>query len=170
MNKHKDQPHHCLECLNIIENDKKFNKFCNNSCAAIFNNKKRKKIKFCKCCHTQISRRNIFCSIKCQHEYSYQKTINDWLLLGGVIGVPTLKRYLKETFGEKCSVCSISEWNGKPIVLELEHKDGNYTNNKLDNVCLLCPNCHSQTDTYKSKNKGNGRHYRSVRRNEGKSF
>ena len=54
--------------------------------------------------------------------------------------------------------------------MELEHKDGNSSNNSLDNVCLLCPNCHSQTDTYKNKNKGNGRHYRRLRYSEGKSY
>ena len=56
------------------------------------------------------------------------------------------------------------------IVLELEHIDGNSDNNDLKNVCLICPNCHSQTDTYKGKNVGQGRHYRRVRYAEGKSF
>jgi predicted HNH restriction endonuclease len=55
-------------------------------------------------------------------------------------------------------------------VLELEHKDGNGENNDLKNICLLCPNCHSQTATYKNKNKGNGRHYRRKRYSEGKSY
>ena len=43
-------------------------------------------------------------------------------------------------------------WNGKPLVLELEHKDGVNNNNELSNLEMLCPNCHSQTKTYKSKN------------------
>lgn len=50
---------------------------------------------------------------------------------------------------------------GQPIPLELEHKDGNHRNNTPSNVCLLCPNCHSQTDTYGSKNRGQGRSDRS---------
>jgi hypothetical protein len=54
-----------------------------------------------------------------------------------------------------CSECGITEWNKKPLVLHLDHIDGNRHNHKLDNVRLLCPNCHSQTDTYCGKNKTN---------------
>lgn len=50
--------------------------------------------------------------------------------------------------------------DNKPIIFDLEHKDGSSTNNKEDNLCCLCPNCHSQTSTYKAKNKGNGRESR----------
>ena len=45
----------------------------------------------------------------------------------------------------KCNICGISEWQGKPIVLEIHHKDGNHQNDDRDNVEALCPNCHSQT-------------------------
>jgi 5-methylcytosine-specific restriction endonuclease McrA len=54
--------------------------------------------------------------------------------------------------------------------LELEHKDGNSDNNIEDNLELLCPNCHSQSPTYKAKNVGNGRHYRRQLYAKGKSF
>ena len=47
-----------------------------------------------------------------------------------------------------CCVCSVSTWEGKPLTLHLHHRDGNNMNNRLDNLCLLCPNCHSQTETY----------------------
>jgi 5-methylcytosine-specific restriction endonuclease McrA len=43
---------------------------------------------------------------------------------------------------------------GNPIPLELEHKDGNCTNHNIENLELLCPNCHALTDTYRGKNKG----------------
>lgn len=52
-----------------------------------------------------------------------------------------------------CECCGISEWHGKPLNMELHHKDGNTNNNNLDNLELLCPNCHSQTDNFRSKNK-----------------
>ena len=42
-----------------------------------------------------------------------------------------------------CELCGISSWMGVPLVLELHHKDGNHYNNSLDNLSLLCPNCHS---------------------------
>ena len=44
------------------------------------------------------------------------------------------------------------EWNDKKINMELDHIDGNRTNHKLKNLRMLCPNCHSQTDTYRAKN------------------
>jgi hypothetical protein len=63
-------------------------------------------------------------------------------------------RMLKECLLEnRCSECKISLWNGKPINLELDHIDGVRTNHKFENLRLLCPNCHSQTDTYRSKNR-----------------
>lgn len=53
----------------------------------------------------------------------------------------------------KCECCGISEWNGKSINMELHHIDGNSFNQSLDNLQMLCPNCHSQTDNFRAKNK-----------------
>ncbi len=53
----------------------------------------------------------------------------------------------------KCEECNITEWRGKPLVLEMHHLDGNRFNNRLENLQLLCPNCHSQTDNFRYKNK-----------------
>ena len=66
-----------------------------------------------------------------------------------------LKKRLIETKTLKnvCSECGIFQWNKKTLVLHLDHKDGNRHNHKLSNVRLLCPNCHSQTETYCGKNK-----------------
>ena len=62
-------------------------------------------------------------------------------------------RLLEEGYKEhKCECCGLSEWNGKPIPLELHHKDGNSHNHILSNLILLCLNCHAQTDTFRSKN------------------
>jgi len=55
----------------------------------------------------------------------------------------------------ECNICGINQWNNKPVNLELDHVDGNRTNHLLQNLRLLCPNCHSQTDTYRSKNRAN---------------
>lgn len=52
----------------------------------------------------------------------------------------------------KCECCGLSEWNKLPITLQAHHIDGDRTNNVLDNLSLLCPNCHSQTDNFGSKN------------------
>lgn len=62
------------------------------------------------------------------------------------------KRLVKEGYKRyECEHCNISNWNGKPISLELNHIDGNSGNHLLSNLELICPNCHSQTDTYRSK-------------------
>lgn len=61
--------------------------------------------------------------------------------------------YIERILGGKayCECCGISEWNNKPIVFQLHHIDGNSLNHKLDNIILLCPNCHSQTDNFSNK-------------------
>jgi hypothetical protein len=52
----------------------------------------------------------------------------------------------------KCFVCGITEWNGIKLNMELDHIDGNKYNHKIDNLRMLCPNCHAQTETYRAKN------------------
>ena len=53
-----------------------------------------------------------------------------------------------------CSSCGLNIWMGKPIPIELDHIDGNTQNNHLQNLRLLCPNCHAQTSNYRGKNIG----------------
>ena len=51
-----------------------------------------------------------------------------------------------------CEICGCSnEWNGKPLTLQLDHINGNHSDNRLENLRILCPNCHSQTETYSNK-------------------
>ena len=50
-----------------------------------------------------------------------------------------------------CEECGISEWNGKRMIFELDHIDGNNKNNSFDNLKILCPNCHSQTPTFRGR-------------------
>lgn len=65
-------------------------------------------------------------------------------------------RLIKEGYKKEfCEECLLSEWQGQKIPLELHHKDGNKNNNNLDNLQLLCPNCHSLTDNFRGKNKKN---------------
>jgi hypothetical protein len=128
----------------------------------------------CKQCtkeHKTESYNSIYCSTQCQQDYRFKLIYEDWLIGKPVTaGVKRFKKFVKKRDKYECSVCKISEWNNKEIVLEMEHKDGNSENNHPDNLCLICPNCHSQTDTYKAKNVGNGRHSRRQRYAEGKSF
>ena len=62
------------------------------------------------------------------------------------------KRLYKEGLkNEACEVCNIVEWNGLPIKFELDHINGNNTDNRIENLKILCPNCHSQTPTFRNK-------------------
>lgn len=72
-------------------------------------------------------------------------TVQSFKLKGRLI-VEGLKKH-------KCECCGITEWNGKPAPLELDHINGNHHDNRLENLRILCPNCHAQTDTYRGKNK-----------------
>lgn len=76
----------------------------------------------------------------------------DLLCKGSKISSAKLKnRLLDEGYKEhKCEnpLCQLTEWNGKPIPLELHHINGDNTDNRLENLQMLCPNCHAQTDTY----------------------
>ena len=57
----------------------------------------------------------------------------------------------------KCEECGIVSWRGKDIQLEAHHLDGNHCNNRLDNLKFLCPNCHSQTVSFRGRNINTGR-------------
>lgn len=61
-------------------------------------------------------------------------------------------RLISEQQG-KCADCGLSEWKSQPISLELDHKDGNTDNNSRENLWMICPNCHSTTDTWRGRNK-----------------
>lgn len=67
-------------------------------------------------------------------------------------------RLIKENILQyKCSECNLTEWKNKHICLQLDHINGIHIDNRLENLRLLCPNCHSQTDTYAGKNTKNRR-------------
>lgn len=70
------------------------------------------------------------------------------------MGRKSLYKKLIESGREcKCEICGIKDWQNKSIILQVHHKDGNPKNNDLSNLQILCPNCHSQTDNYCSKNR-----------------
>ncbi|MEU9410363.1 HNH endonuclease signature motif containing protein [Streptomyces sp. NPDC048281] len=67
-----------------------------------------------------------------------------------------LKRAMREVgVEESCALCGIEAvWLGEPLPLEVDHVDGDWRNNRIENLRLLCPNCHSTTDSYRGRGKG----------------
>jgi Zn finger protein HypA/HybF involved in hydrogenase expression len=84
-----------------------------------------------------------------------KKPIEEYLKENSVVQSFKLKgRLITEGLKEhKCECCGITEWNGKPAPIELDHINGDHCDNRLENLRILCPNCHAQTDTYRGKNK-----------------
>jgi 5-methylcytosine-specific restriction endonuclease McrA len=119
----------------------------------------------CKICDTETKwsyqKSNIYCSVKCAGAGAFVKTLERHML-GEVSDRDTLRKIMKETKGYKCACCGISEYMEKPLTLQVDHMNGDASNNMPDNLRLICPNCHSQTDTYGAKNKGNGRRARGL--------
>lgn len=117
-------------------------------------------------CRAIIPPRNKLCSVKCQHDYEYARYIQRWKagVENGLIGnqwkemSKHIRRYIFEKYENKCARCGWSELNQYTgtLPLEIEHIDGDATNNKENNLILLCPNCHSLTATYRGANKGKG--------------
>lgn len=165
----------CLDDFNYSTRSKHDNerKFCSQSCSASFNNKLRKKKLFCINCNNEIlNKGKKYCSQECNNAYN-KKIITDKIEEGDVtLNFRQYKKYLIEKYGECCMECGWDKVNvhsGK-IPIELEHIDGDSSNNNLNNLKLLCPNCHSLTPTYKGLNKGNGRYKRKERYKQGKSY
>lgn len=109
-----------------------------------------------------------FCSVKCQQLYYWEKRKREIISTGVANGVEIARRFLKELNGEKCQSCNRTEWMGEQIPLVLDHIDGNYENNSISNLRLICNNCDSISPTFKGRNLGNGRLKRRLAREKQK--
>jgi hypothetical protein len=104
-----------------------------------------------------------YCSIDCSAKFRMIDKYADYLnnqdqYCGVYKDMKFIKKHILNEQNGVCIICSnINIWNNKPLVLILDHIDGNAYNNCRENLRLICPNCDSQLDTYKSKNKNSAR-------------
>lgn len=125
---------------------------------SLVENKKR----FCLFCNKELKQRQrCFCSTQCSADYKKKKFIEEWRegKRNGIKGEYEISNYIRHYLLEKnnyrCEKCGWGEKNiyTNTIPLEIHHIDGDYSNNSEENLQILCPNCHSLTETHKSHNK-----------------
>lgn len=160
--KYNENPAVCKECGKILSYEHRNSLFCSHSCATTYNNKRRykKELNLCLNCGNPAARGK-FCSGKCKREYEQKEWVKSWKegneegLRGKYAISYRIKKYLFAKYNCKCEKCGWGEINEftNTVPLEVHHIDGNYKNNAEENLQLLCPNCHSLTETSKSHNK-----------------
>lgn len=149
----------CKNCKKKFDGNKG-RKFCSKSCATTFNNQgvirnPRKRRVTCLNCETPLTKESQkkFCSQICSAKYNRTIKVIPLIESGKCTHPATLKKYLFEIRGEKCEICGQGNiWNGKPLMLQIDHIDGNSDNNNLDNLRIICGHCHSQTETFTGRN------------------
>lgn len=158
----------CIGCDQdfTVDSKSRKNKFCSRSCSAKINNlgmvrNGTAQTKTCMACLKPVSNRNR--SGYCTNECRWNDEIKRWLS-GELDGcwkythASYVRRYLEQKTSNSCEECgyNTTRKDGSSI-LQVDHIDGNWRNNKPENVRLLCPNCHCLTDTWGAGNMGRGR-------------
>lgn len=107
-----------------------------------------------------------YCHVHLKEKQNTEK-INHWLKTGDTgCGISTtlrngIRQYILDSQDGKCAICGLPQtWDSKPLKFILDHINGDASNNNRNNLRLICPNCDSQLDTYKSKNHNSARTYR----------
>ena len=125
----------------------------------------------CLHCNTCITYRTTnskgkYCSFQCQRDHNYTEYIKKWLngeIDGnrGKIQVSNhIRRWLFEKHNNSCEMCGwsvVNTWTNR-VPLQVSHKNGDWSDNRPENLELVCPNCHALTEFHGSRNKGKGRY------------
>lgn len=182
IDKYNVEPNLCKFCLIPLAYDKRNNNYCNHNCAAKQLNTTRgytlseNKIFNCLFCGNDFKAKGTedhkYCSRECMSSFWWQESKNKILQDGYDTSYnhKLSKKLLVESNKGKCQSCQLSEWCNKPMPLVLDHINGNSEDGSLTNLRVICNNCDALTDTYKAKNKGNGRAVRRQRYKDGKSY
>lgn len=156
----------CLNCTKEFTAKDRRRKFCSHSCSATFSNIGRLRIppvNQCLVCDQPSTYK--CCSQKCARINQFETSVKPRVEDGSVAKSTTLKRYLSFVRGYQCELCeNKGTHNGHPLVLQLDHVDGNSDNNFPPNLRLLCPNCHSQTPTFSTRQKKDTKRNRYLRK------
>lgn len=129
---------------------------------------KQRPVKTCKCqfCgkETPYRKGKQFCSSVCanhyfsEKKYLYFKENPEEFCRGNYVPRYAIREHILQEQNNVCAICNSEQThNGKPLVFVLDHIDGDASNNRRENLRMICPNCDSQLDTYKSKNKNSTR-------------
>ncbi len=149
-------------------------RFCCRSCSSSKGHRVHIEEFFCLNCGKSLgtgyrAKTNTYCDNTCQQQYQQKNLLNTWIttgvmnkFTGGSWGNTPAAKYVRDFLMKrqngKCDICHAEAiHNKKPLKFILDHVDGDCTNNTPDNLRFICPNCDSQTDTFKARNKGRGR-------------
>jgi Zn finger protein HypA/HybF involved in hydrogenase expression len=128
-------------------------------------------VKLCSCGQPVAERHNKYCP-DCIAKRVYNKQFRQ-LDLDVLKSDKSRRKWLVEVRGYRCEECGLSDWREQPLALELHHVDGDTDNNTAENLKLLCPNCHSQTHTFRRRNVAKNGKRQEIRRKryaEGKTW